>query len=167
MIMIIIIEGGTASWTLHACRLWLWNIPIHTATIAPHAPLTYLLSEKKILRYQLCSTCYAAVRINNCLKRTFVIKVTTTDYLMEAIMYLPLNFFKQIKHQKKKNKMVIICLPLNLHFLWWTKMNGTQRRVMLSQGLAKSMKNALYGSSMAKRAPLGLKQCQTAKKSSL
>jgi len=46
-------------------------------------------------------------------KRTFAIKVATmkiTDDLME----------------------VITCLPLNRHFLWWTKMNGTQRRAMLS-----------------------------------
>jgi len=44
------------------------------------ARLTYVFSsEKKTLRYQLCSTRYAAVRINNCLKRTFVIKIATTD----------------------------------------------------------------------------------------
>jgi len=50
-------------------------------TIAPHAPLTYLSSEKKTLRYQICSTCYAAVQINNCLKRTFIIKVATTKII--------------------------------------------------------------------------------------
>jgi len=49
-------------------------------TITPRAPLMYLSSEKKTLRRQLCSipyaaVPYAAVRINNCLKRTFVIKV--------------------------------------------------------------------------------------------
>jgi len=49
-------------------------------TIAPRTPCTYVFSsEKKSLRYQLCSTGYAAVRINNCLKRTSVIKVATTD----------------------------------------------------------------------------------------
>jgi len=37
----------------------------------------YLLSEKKTLRCQLCSTCYAAVWINDCLKRTYAIKVAT------------------------------------------------------------------------------------------
>jgi len=42
-------------------------------------PIYVFLSEKKTLLYQLCSTRYAAVRINNCLKRTFVIKVATTD----------------------------------------------------------------------------------------
>jgi len=26
----------------------------------------------------------------------------------------------------------IMCLPLNRHFSWWTKMNGTQRRAVLS-----------------------------------
>jgi len=82
-------------------------------TIAPRAPLAYLSSEKKALRHQLCTTCYAVIQINNYLNRTFVIKVATmkiTDDLMEAIT----------------------CLPLNRHFSWWTKMNGTQRRAMLS-----------------------------------
>jgi len=40
-------------------------------------PLMYLSSEKKTLRYQLSSPCYAAVQINNCLKRTFAIKVAS------------------------------------------------------------------------------------------
>jgi len=43
-------------------------------TIAP--PLMYLLFEKKTLCCQLCSTRYAAVRINNC----FAIKVATFCY---------------------------------------------------------------------------------------
>jgi len=44
------------------------------------ARLTYVFSsEKKTLRYQLCSTCYATVQINNCLKRTFAIKVAIMD----------------------------------------------------------------------------------------
>jgi len=109
-----------------ATPIWLWLLNIQYSStdcwwthsycieaIAPHAPLTYLSSEKKTLCYQLCSTHYAAIRINNCLKTTFVIKVATmkiTDDLMEAIT----------------------CLPLNWHFSWWTKMNGTQRRAMLS-----------------------------------
>jgi len=33
--------------------------------------LAYLSSEKKTLRHQLCSTYYAAVRINNCFKKNF------------------------------------------------------------------------------------------------
>jgi len=71
--------------------LWLWNIQYNGTqpyycwwtysycikTIVPQAPLTYLLSEKKALHYQLCSTHYVAERITNCLKRTFVIKVAT------------------------------------------------------------------------------------------
>jgi len=84
-----------------------------TKIIAPRTPLMYLLSEKKTLNYQLCSTRYAAVRINNCLKRTFIIKVATmkiTNDLMEAIT----------------------CIPQNQHFLWQTKMNGTQRRAVVS-----------------------------------
>jgi len=71
-----------------------------------------------MLRYQLQYV--QPVRINNCLKRTFVIKVATmkiTDDLMQAIT----------------------CLPLNRHFSWWTKMNGTQRRAMLSPWRAHCM----------------------------
>jgi len=43
----------------------LWT---HAYCIELRVSLTYLSSEKKTLRYQLCSTCYAAVRISNCLK---------------------------------------------------------------------------------------------------
>jgi len=43
-------------------------------------PQLYQLSSKKktihlALHCQLCSTCYTAVRINNCLKRTSTIKI--------------------------------------------------------------------------------------------
>jgi len=96
-------------------------------TIAMHTPLTYLLFEKKTLRYQLCSTHYTVVQINNCFKRTFVIKVATmkiTDDLMQAVT----------------------CLPLNRHFSWWKMMNGTQK-----EGHAKSTKNALYVQRYGKR----------------
>jgi len=53
-------------------------------TITARTSLTYLSSEKN---YQLYSTCYAAVQINNCLKELLKI----TDDLMEAITYLPIN----------------------------------------------------------------------------
>jgi len=46
-------------------------------------------------------------------KKNFCKKVATmkiTDYLLKAIT----------------------CLPLNRHFLWWKKMNGSQRRAMVS-----------------------------------
>jgi len=84
---------------LYDCDYEIYNIVVQPyycysyciETIALCTPFTYLLSEKKTLRYQLCSTRYAAVRINNCLKRTFVIKVATMDDLMEAIMCLSLN----------------------------------------------------------------------------
>jgi len=93
-------------YNIAAQRCW-WTHAYCIETIALHAPLTILSST---LCYQLC---YVAVQINNCLKRIFVIKVATmkiTDDLMEAIT----------------------CLPQNRHFSWWTKMNGTQRRAMLS-----------------------------------
>jgi len=35
-------------------------------TMAPHAPLTYLSSEKKMLCCQLCSTRYTVAQIKNC-----------------------------------------------------------------------------------------------------
>jgi len=38
------------------------------------------------LHYQLCSTCYTEVRINNCLKRTFAIKVDTMK-IMDDVYY--------------------------------------------------------------------------------
>jgi len=65
--------------------------PIHIASKQlHHAP--HLRIYRLMLRYQLCSTRYAAVRI-----RTFVIKVATmkiTDDLMEAITCLPLNLIQ-------------------------------------------------------------------------
>jgi len=90
---------------------WIHAYCIKTITLC--APLTHRLSEKKTFHYRLCSTRYATVRINNYLKRTFVIKVATIkimDDLMEAIT----------------------CLSQNRHFLWRTKMNGTQRRAVVS-----------------------------------
>jgi len=50
------------------------------------APLTYLSSEKKTLYCQLFSTCYAAVKINNCLKRTSATKVATMK-IMDDFRY--------------------------------------------------------------------------------
>ena len=50
-----------------------------TSKQSPHTSHFSIDHLKKTLRYQLCSTRYAAVRINNCLKRTFAIKVATTD----------------------------------------------------------------------------------------
>jgi len=103
--------------------LWLWNIQYSSKALLLQvnpfilhrnnctACPTYVFIVWK--EDASLSTCYATVRINYCLKRTFVIKVATmkiTDNLMEAIT----------------------CLPLNWHFSWWTKMNGTQRWAVLS-----------------------------------
>jgi len=103
--------------------LWLWNIQYSgTALLLLVNPFilhqnNYIVCPTYVFivwkEDALLPTHYAAVRINNCLKRTFVIKVATmkiTDELMEAIT----------------------CLPLNWQFSWWTKMNGTQRRAVLS-----------------------------------
>jgi len=70
LIMIEIHYNGTA-------LLLLVNHAYCIEIIVMCAPLTYLLSEKKTLHCQLCSTHYEAVQINNCLKRTFAIKVGT------------------------------------------------------------------------------------------
>jgi len=78
-------------------------------------------------------------------KWTFVIKVATmkiTDDLMEAIT----------------------CLPLNWHFSWWTKVNGTQRRAVVSpwrmhcmcSGMAKSTSQAQAKSNSKKIKPVAL-----------
>jgi len=45
-----------------------WTHAYCIKTIAPCVPLTYLLSEMKMLCCQLHSSVYAAVRISNCLK---------------------------------------------------------------------------------------------------
>jgi len=142
--------------------LWLWNIQysgtallllvnpfiLHRNNRTACPTYVFLSSEKKMLRYQPCSTHYAAVRINNCLKTTFVIKVATMkimDDLMEAIT----------------------CLPLNWHFSWWTKMNGTQRRDVLSpwrthciyRGMEKGTSLAKATSNSEKIRPVALAIC--------
>jgi len=65
---------------------WWWIHAYRIETMVPRAPLTYLLSEKKTLRCQLCSTHYEAVWINKCLKRTFAIKVATMK-IMDNFYY--------------------------------------------------------------------------------
>jgi len=79
----------------------------------------YLSSEKKTLYYQLCSTHYAAVRIKNYLKRTFVIKVAT--------MKITDDFRNKWKPTTKSTLFVVNKGE------WDTK-----------EGRGKSMKNALY-----------------------
>jgi len=107
-------------------------------TIAPHVPLTYLLSEKKTLCCQQYSTCYAAVRIYNCLKRTCNQRSHYENYR---------RFPLQME--------AITCLPQNRHFSWWAKMNGTQRRTLVSPCIACT--------EVWQKAPLGLKWRQTVK----
>jgi len=55
----------------------------------------------------------------------------------------------------------ITCLPQNPHFLRWAKMNGTQRMALVSPWRMHCM----YSTVVCQKAPLGLKQHQTAKKS--
>jgi len=53
--------------------LWM-NIQYNGTTLLLHALCAPVISEKKTI---LCSTCYTAVQINNCLKRISAIKITT------------------------------------------------------------------------------------------
>jgi len=47
---------------------------------SPSAPPGYhMIVIIKMIEIYNIATCYAAIRINNCLKRTFVVKVATTD----------------------------------------------------------------------------------------
>jgi len=86
---------------------------MHTASKQSYCTPTYVfIVWKEDASLPAMFNHYAAVQINNCLKRTFVIKVATmkiTDDLMEAITWL----------------------PLNRHFSWWTKMNGTHGKSMM------------------------------------
>jgi len=138
--------------------LWLWNIQYSGTALL-------LLVNPFILHRNNCTTCPTYVFIvwkedaslstifnslcsstnQQLLKRTFVIKVATMkimDDLMEAIM----------------------CLPLNQHFSWWTKMNGTQRRAVLSpwrthcmySGMAKGTSRAEVTSNSEKIRPVAL-----------
>jgi len=90
----------------------------------PHLRIDY---QKKMLCYQLFSTHYTAVRINNYSKRTFAIKVATMKITDDYIE-------------------VITCLPQNRHFFvvnkdeWHTK-----------EGHGKSMKNPLHVQQYGKR----------------
>jgi len=94
---------------------YLWTYAYCIETIAPCAPLMHFCwSEKKMLCYQPCSTHYAVVQISNCLKRTSVIKVTTTE-----------NFYNKFKpsHTVPTTKSTLFMVK---------KMNGTQRRAIVS-----------------------------------
>jgi len=55
-----------------------WTHAYYIETIAAHTLLTYSSSKRRrFITMQLCLTRYSAVWINNCSKRTFVIKVAT------------------------------------------------------------------------------------------
>jgi len=75
MIMIIkMIEiYNIAAWAYYC-----WHTTSKQSHHAPHLRI-YRLKEGASLSATVCSTRYSAVRNNNCLKRTFVIKVASTD----------------------------------------------------------------------------------------
>jgi len=73
----------------------------------------------------LCPTHYTAVRVNNCLKRTSAIKVATMKIITQ-----------------------------NQHFSWWAKMNGIQRRALVSPWRVHFMNSsASKGTSWAEAMP--------------
>jgi len=62
----------------------------------------------------------------------------------------------------------ITCLPQNRHFLWWAKMNGTQRRALISpwrmhcmySGMAKGTSQAEATMNSEKNQACSLSHCQ-------
>ena len=86
-------------------------------TIVPHAPQLSSETEVSIaLLCQLCSICYTAVRIKKCLKSTSVLKVATMKNMDDFSLH------KGSHHVQ----------PPNQRFSLSAKMNGTQRRTLVS-----------------------------------
>jgi len=82
------------------------------------AMLNFCLMKSEVfivLCFQPCSTCYKAIWINNCLKSTFAIKLTTEKIWQISIL-------------KGNHHM----LSSNQHFLLSAKMNEIQRRALVS-----------------------------------
>ena len=123
------------------CKIKLVNprMPHQKKEMVPRAPATTRLkSEVSImLRCQLCSTRYTAVRIKNCLKNTSAIKVAimknTDDFLYEG----------KPSHATAKSTFFAVSKDE-----WDTK-----------EDTGKSMKNT----SVCQKVPLGLKQRQKRK----
>ena len=92
---------------------------MHTAfEMAPRAPAISSESEGSItLRCQLCSIRYTAIQIKSCFKNTSAMEVATmknTDDFLQQ---------REASHH---------VLPPNRHFSLSVKMNGTQRRTLVS-----------------------------------
>jgi len=126
-------EWNPEAW-IHHWKLLLVNPYI---TMAPCTSLMYLSSEMKTLHCQLWSTHYTAVqiKINFCNKSSHYENYRRSPLEIEAIT----------------------CLPQNRHFSWWAKMNGTQRRALVSPWRIHCMIQ-WWGKRQ--------KQCRTMKKSS-
>ena len=108
----------TAVW-IKNCSKSMSVIKVATArnTIVPRGP--HLSSETEVsiaLLYQLCSTCYTVVRIKKCLKSTSVLKVATMKNTYDFSL-------RKGSHQVQ---------PPNQRFSLSAKMNGTQRRTLVS-----------------------------------
>jgi len=116
-----LLQRGCSPLTLRVATpiwLWLWNIQysgtallllVHRNNRTARPTYVFIVwKEDASLPAMFNPLCSSTNQL--LLKRTFVIKVEIMDDLIEAIT----------------------CLPLNWHFSWWTKMNGTQRRAVLS-----------------------------------
>jgi len=121
------------------CDYELYNIMGLANPIAPHTPLTYLLSEKKMLCYQLCS----CSRMNQLLFKK--------NFCNQSSHYENYGWFNGSHHVSTTKSTLFVANKDE----WCTK-----------EGCAKSMKKALYVQRYGKRHLLGWKRCQTAKKSS-
>ena len=105
---------------------------------APQCTNYGLKSEVSIaLHCQLCSVCYTALRIKNCLKSTSAVKVTTMNNRTICIM--------------KGSHYVL--LP-NQHLLLLAKINGIQRRTLVNLCIMHcTYCSMLKGTSQAKPMP--------------
>jgi len=129
----------TLLWLWLKCNIayfYWWTLAYHIKTMALHAPLMYLSSEKKMFHCNLlCSS-----------KNQKLFKK---------------NFWNQSSHYENYRWFplqmeAITCLPQNQFFLWWAKMNGIQRRTLVGP-------HCTY-SGMAKGILLGLKRHQNSEK---
>ena len=140
----------TAVW-IKNCSKSMSVIKVATArnTIVPRAPQLSSETEVSIaLLCQLCSTCYTAVQIKKCLKSTSVLKVATMKNTDDF------SFRKESHHVQ----------PPNQRFSLSAKMNGTQRRTLVSpwrmhftySGMPKGTSRAEATSNSEKIKPVAL-----------
>jgi len=85
------------------------------------------------------------------------------DASLPAMFNLLFSFKKNFCNQRShygRFPYQMEAITCNRHFFWWTKMNGTQRRAMIVH------EECIACTAVWQKAPLGLKRCWIAKKSS-